>query len=205
MHFPMLSRHSVKRPAAGLQLRPTSAAPCWDRPQRPAQWLEYLSPQPSTLGRGQAAPRGPACHERSYHGAPGNSPGTRYSGIVSKVHRWDGRWHADYPTPTSRDTYSPYGDKSAARCPPCGAAGGWGAWACSQKTRSQLSSSGYPPERCPFLLLLYGCWSGLATGNPSAAAAVKRAVSAATNTSSANCGGAIASRTARAHATWSAS
>ncbi len=76
---------------------------------------------------------------------------------------------------------------------------------CGQKTRSQLSSSGYPPERCPSLLLPYGCWSGLATGNPSAAAAVRRAASAATNTSSANCCGAIASRTARAHATCSAS
>src|SRR5215831_386456 len=40
----------------------------------------------------------------------------------------------------------------------------------------------------------YGCWSGLATGNPSAAVAVRRATSAATNTSSANCRGAIASQ-----------
>src|SRR4029450_2424523 len=59
--------------------------------------------------------------------ARGNSPGTRCTETGAKAPHWDGRWHADCPAPTSHDSDSPYGDKSAWRCPPCGDVGGSGA------------------------------------------------------------------------------
>jgi hypothetical protein len=76
---------------------------------------------------------------------------------------------------------------------------------CGQKTRSHISNHGYPWSDARLTRFLMGAEAGCLSEILTATAAARRVVSAATNTGPANCCGAIASRTARAHAKCSAS
>src|SRR4030095_3270018 len=82
----------------------------------------YLCKMPIPLDRGAMSPKGVMVTIRRGGGV------LLYSGIVARGCHWDGHWHADCPARASRDSDSPYGDRNAWRCPPCGGAGGSGAW-----------------------------------------------------------------------------
>src|SRR5438132_9540514 len=92
------------------------------------QELELQISLLSMRGHGRGAPRPPAYHARSSRASPGSSPRSLCSGIGATVHHWDGHWRAGSPASPSHDTDSPYGDKSAVRCPPCGGGDGSAAW-----------------------------------------------------------------------------
>jgi hypothetical protein len=118
--------HTRQRRVAARPLRPTTAAPCWERPQSPARWRGGLSLRLGMPAPARSAPRRPACHGTACRGAPGHPPGTRGPGIAARARQWDGRGRAECPARASRASASLGGASRAARGPPGGAGEGAG-------------------------------------------------------------------------------
>ena len=114
----------------------------WGAPSPPGPSHAGPRLRPSRRGRGRAAPRPPACQARADHEAPGQSPGTRDTGMVSPVHHGDGHGRVGSPGLTSHETDSPCGAQSAVRCPPCG--GGAGAAAGGRVAQQEAVGAGAP-------------------------------------------------------------